>query len=124
MPIRDRGEMLSLTDMWKASHSPEHREPYNWARKEGATFVDAVALAQNLPVEQVLVKRQGRNGGTMAHWQIGLAYAKYLAPNFRTVVNQQRLITDAPVRSAALVDGTSASPVIRAPRSSIIQSNL
>lgn len=86
--IRDQSEMLSLTDMWKAAGSPENREPYNWARKEGAAFVDAVTIAQNLPVEQVLVKRQGRNGGTMAHWQIALAYAKYQSPEFHMWCNE------------------------------------
>jgi hypothetical protein len=86
--IRDKGEMLSLTDMWKAAGSPENREPYNWSRKEGRTFIEATSIAHNLTVRQVITKKQGRNGGTMAHWQIGLAYAKYLSPEFHMWCNQ------------------------------------
>lgn len=86
--IRDRGEMLSLTDMWKAAGEPENREPYNWGRFEGKAFIEAVAIAHNLSETQVLTKRQGRNGGTMAHWQIGLAYAKYLSPEFHMWCNE------------------------------------
>lgn len=86
--IREKGEMLSLTDMWKASGSPENREPYNWARKEGSGFIAAVVIAQNLPDSQVLSRRQGRNGGTFAHWQIGIAYAKYLSHEFHMWGNQ------------------------------------
>lgn len=86
--IRDRGEMLSLTDMWKAAGAPENREPYNWVRKEGASFIEAVALAHNLPDSQVMITKRGKGGATFAHWQIGLAYAKYLSPEFHMWCNQ------------------------------------
>lgn len=33
--IRDKGEMLSLTDMWRAAGSLDSKRPANWARKEG-----------------------------------------------------------------------------------------
>ncbi len=85
--IRERYETLSLTDMWKAAKEPQHREPYQWARKEGASFIEAVALAHNLPVEQVMKSKPGKGGGTYAHWQIGLAYAKYLSPEFHMWCN-------------------------------------
>ncbi|PJI56022.1 hypothetical protein CTI14_00380 [Methylobacterium radiotolerans] len=55
--IHERHEMLSLTDMWKAAGSPENREPFNWLRKEGASFVEAVALSHNLTDRQVMTKR-------------------------------------------------------------------
>lgn len=86
--IREKGEMLSLTDMWRAAGSPNNREPFNWARKEGAAFIEAVSIAQNLPDSQVLKSKQGRNGGTFAHWQIGIAYAKYLSHEFHMWGNQ------------------------------------
>jgi len=31
---------------------------------------------------------RGRTGGTFAHWQIGLAYAKHLSPELHRVCNQ------------------------------------
>lgn len=85
--IRIDDDKLNLTDMWRAAGSPENREPYNWARKEGAAFIEAVSLNLNLPDSQVLTSTRGKNGGTTAHWQIGLAYAKYLSPEFHMWCN-------------------------------------
>lgn len=65
-PIADRYEMLALTDMWKLAGCPANRQPYLWIRKEGATFVEAVAIALNLPVGQVLKSQPGRYGRTFA----------------------------------------------------------
>jgi hypothetical protein len=87
--IADKGEALSLTDMWKAANSPVNKEPWNWSRKEGAAFIEAVALTQNLPHSQVMTTKKGKGGATFAHWQIGLAYAKYLSPEFHMWCNTQ-----------------------------------
>lgn len=78
--INARDEMLSLTDMWRAAGSPVNREPFNWARFEGKAFIEAVALAHNLSDTQVMEVKRGRGGGTLAHWQIAMAYAKALNP--------------------------------------------
>jgi KilA-N domain len=87
--IRDRDEMLCLTDMWRAAGSPENREPWNWSRKEGLTFIEFTAENLNLPVSQVVIaNRGGRDPATWAHWQIGMAYAKYLSPEFHAWCNQ------------------------------------
>lgn len=86
-PIHIRDEMLCLTDMWKAAGSPDNREPYQWARKEGSAFIEAIAEMINLPVEQVLKTKQGKGGGSWGHWQIGFAYAKYLSPEFHAWCN-------------------------------------
>lgn len=81
--IREKGEMLSLTDMWKAAGSPDNREPFNWSRKEGAAFIDAVSVSLNLPDSQVYRATRGKHGGgTLGHWQIAIAYAKYLSHDF------------------------------------------
>lgn len=85
--ISDRGDDLNLTDMWKAAGSPANKEPFNWQRKEGAGFIEAVAVAHNLPDGQVIRKKAGKGGGTWAHWQIGIAYAKYLDHGFHMWAN-------------------------------------
>jgi hypothetical protein len=87
--IRDRGEMISLTDMWKAAGSLNGRRPDDW-KKDGANraFLDHVALITNAPVEGIWRGRRGNNGGTFAHWQIALAYAKYLSPAFHAWCNE------------------------------------
>lgn len=86
--IRDKGEMLSLTDMWKAAGEAEGKRPANWARKEGKAFIEAVSLSHNVPVGHIIKAGRGRNGATYAHWQIGLAYAKYLSPEFHMWCNE------------------------------------
>lgn len=85
--IHDRADTLSLTDMWKAAGSPENREPYNWARFEGKAFIEAVALAHNLSDAQVMTTKKGKSGGSWAHWQVALAYAKYLDHGFHMWCN-------------------------------------
>ena len=86
--IRDRNEMLSLTDMWRAAGHPEEKRPSDWLAKAGSEFVEYVALAQNTAVGGILSSTRGRNGATYAHWQIGLAYAKYLSPEFHMWCNE------------------------------------
>ncbi len=85
--IGERGEMLSLTDMWRADKSPVNREPFNWIRKEGARLIDQVAADYNLPASQVKSVKQGKGGGTFAHWQIAMAYAQYLSTEFHVWCN-------------------------------------
>jgi hypothetical protein len=85
--ISAKNEMLSLTDMWKAAGSPNNREPFNWARKEGAPFIEAVVVTHNLTGSQVMNMKSGKGGGTWAHWQIAMAYAKYLDPKFHMWCN-------------------------------------
>lgn len=90
--IRDKGEMLSLTDMWKAAGSPAGRAPADW-RALGSTIEFAGHVSEILNAgksgnDLFVVTRGGRASGTMAHWQMGLAYAKYLAPEFHMWCNQ------------------------------------
>ena len=86
-PVRLINDQLNMTDMWKASGSPANQEPWNWSRKEGAQFIEFIAESHNLTVGQVMKSKPGKNGGTVAHWQIGLAYAKYLSPEFHAWCN-------------------------------------
>ena len=85
--IGDKGDDLSLTDMWKAAGSPASKEPFNWERFDGRGFIEAVAVAHNLSATQVMRKKAGKGGGTWAHWQIGIAYAKYLDHGFHMWAN-------------------------------------
>lgn len=85
--IHDRGDMLSLTDMWKAGGGDEAKRPANWSRKEGAEFISFLSDADNMPMGHIIRAERGRNGSTFAHWQIALAYAKYLSPEFHMWCN-------------------------------------
>lgn len=86
--IRNRSERLNLTDMWKASGSPSGRGPADWlALTSTAEFVEHVALIAGNPGNMLTETKVGRAGGTWSHWQIGLAYAKYLSPEFHMWCN-------------------------------------
>jgi len=83
--IRDRDTLLCLTDMWRAAGEDNAQRPANWARKEGADFI--AKIRENVPEGHILESRPGRGGGTWAHWQIGMAYAQYLSPEFHAWCN-------------------------------------
>ncbi|WP_322997493.1 phage antirepressor KilAC domain-containing protein [Castellaniella sp.] len=89
--VRDNGEMLSLTDMWRAAGSPSGRAPNDWRMLTStAEFCDFVAASGNAGKsgnELFQVVRGGKEPGTWAHWQIALAYAKYLSPEFHMQCN-------------------------------------
>lgn len=85
--IHDRNEMLCLTDMWKAHGADPARNVAEWLRSADAKrFIEVLAEAHNMGNSHVMTKK-GKNGGTYAHWQIGLAYARYLSPEFHMWCN-------------------------------------
>lgn len=81
--ITVKSEMLSLTDMWKAHGSDLARQPSNWL-----TSADAKNFIEVLnPGNSGIITKRGKHGGTYAHWQIAMAYAKYLSPEFHMWCN-------------------------------------
>ncbi|MBK1662816.1 KilA-N domain-containing protein, partial [Paracraurococcus ruber] len=104
-PIRLRGTMLNLTDMWRAAGSPEYRRPTSWLILEDTLRFRAHARAHwteldepagdnvvhdhifHLDPDGLVATARGRNGGTWAHWQLALAYARYLSPAFHLWCN-------------------------------------
>ncbi len=104
-PIRLRGAMLNLTDMWKAAGRPENRRPADWlALEETLRFrayadihwtelEDPVASNAgqagiwNIDTDGFVATVRGNQGGTWAHWQLALPYARYLSPAFHLWCN-------------------------------------
>lgn len=90
--IRDRDKMLSLTDMWKASKSPRGRAPNDWrnlgSTKDFAECIAAMGNAGKSGNDLFCSNRGGSEPGTWAHWQIAMAYAKYLSPKFHAWCNE------------------------------------
>lgn len=107
-PIALSGEMLNLTDMWRAAGADDAKRPANWARKEGREFIAHVGDILNMPQGHIQTKR-GAGGSTVAHWHIGLAYAKYLSPDFHVWCNT--VVRDRMERRGHFVPELTASSV-------------
>ena len=102
--------LVSLTDLYQAACqqglADGKLEPKGWAqapraKKSGSTGKVSVSggpghdfiafVAENLKVDaaHVYKAQRGRHGGgSFAHWQIALAYAKYLSPALHMQVNE------------------------------------
>lgn len=86
--IGQSGDMISLTDMWKAAGGPEGKQPAQWSRTDLANeFIEFVAGNLKCADSHIFGSKAGRGGGTFAHWQIAIAYAKYLSPRFHMWAN-------------------------------------
>src|SRR4051812_2228970 len=125
-PIRLRGTMLNLTDMWRAAGCPEYRRPVHWLVLEETTQFRAHAqqhLAEpDEPVSQNIIQDdiirldpdgfvatlRGRNGGTWAHWQLALSYARYLSPSFHLWCNT---VVRAAMEQGATVPAADPDPL-------------
>lgn len=87
--IHAKSEMLSLTDMWKAAGADPSRSPAEWSRSADAQrFIEFIAEMHNMGNSHIIVSKKGKAGGTWAHWQVALAYAKYLSPEFHGWCNE------------------------------------
>lgn len=79
--------MISLTDLWKASGQNKNQDPPQWLRLPGTRKFIVVLEKKIMGFSHDLIKSKG-GSGTYAHWQIGLAYAKYLSPELHMHVNE------------------------------------
>ena len=85
----DAQGFISLNDMWVAAGCPEGKhDPRRWKDKAGLEFIKFIAEKLNVPSGDIYKTTRGKFGGTWAHWQIALAYAKYLSPEFHAWANQ------------------------------------
>jgi len=81
------GGMISLTDLWKAAGKPKNQQPAQWLRLPGTERLTEALKKQIVGLSLNLIKSRGRLG-TFAHWQLALAYAKYLSPELHLHVNE------------------------------------
>lgn len=90
-PVGARDDDLNLTDMWRAADSPSGRAPSDWlALVTTKEFVSYIEVTLNAGKSGIETKKGGSGSGrgaTWGHWQIGLAYAKYLSPAFHAACN-------------------------------------
>jgi len=82
-------EKISLTDLWKAAGSERTSAPNFWIeQEENQRFIGTIAKSLNATLDCIIKTKRGKGGGTWSHWQIALAYAKYLSPELHMFVNQ------------------------------------
>lgn len=87
---RVRG-LYNLTAMWRAAGCPKNNRPASWMRtQQYQDFVSAlsIALDGSIVVEDHSLGQSGRGGGSWAHWQIAVEYARYLSPVFAIQWNE------------------------------------
>jgi hypothetical protein len=89
---RDADQLVNLAQMWEAAGRPANKDPSTWRRKAGASFVRDLASELKAPAGLIYWAARGRlpKGGIpqiWAHWQIALAYAKYLSNELHRFVN-------------------------------------
>lgn len=83
--IKQDGELINLTDIWKASGLGEKKRPNHWKDHVGDSFIKEVSLNTEYPAFKTV---RGKQGGTFAHWQIALAYASWLSPELHKEINK------------------------------------
>jgi hypothetical protein len=110
-PVRtNEANLVSLNDIYNAACAQGiadgKLEPKLWAQKPrakksgssgktstsggpGRDFIDFVADNLKVDAAHLYISKPGQHGGgTFAHWQIALAYAKYLSPELHMQVNE------------------------------------
>lgn len=87
--VRTDGENVCLTDLWRVAGEPDgKRSPRQWKTENGKLFIDFVAKFLNVRPTDIWKSKRGQGGGTFAHWQIALAYTKYLSHELHMHVNE------------------------------------
>lgn len=85
-------EMINLTDLWKASGSPNNQDPAQWLRTVQAVKLLATIEATSDMGKSHIVKKakggQGGGGGTWAIFDVALTYAAYLSPQLQIWINK------------------------------------
>ena len=105
----DEEGLICLTDLFKVATekglADGKLDPRRWSEKprnivsgtsgktslverDGWQFVDFVAKSLNATRCDIYKTTRGKGGGTYAHWQIALAYAKYLSHELHMRVNE------------------------------------
>lgn len=85
----DDDQMVNLNDMWRSVGSPAGNEPWRWGQTPKARKFIASVAKNPIHGKNVIWKtRKGKHlGGTQAHWQVAMAYAKYLDDDLHIFVN-------------------------------------
>jgi hypothetical protein len=76
-------QLVNLTSMWKAAGMVHGKKPYFWLRN-GSTKELIEQIQRETKSHDLVTLYAGRNGGTFAHWKLGLSYAAFLNPKIHS----------------------------------------
>jgi hypothetical protein len=87
--IRRDGDLWCITDMWRAAGAPKGHRPVDYLRTaEFRTFAEFIATSADVLNSHVCKTRKIQGGGeTWTHWQLAMAYAKWISHPFHASVN-------------------------------------
>ena len=75
--------------MWRAADGKASQKPAQWLRHEDTqNFLKTLEKKPKGVSDTHLKKISGRGGGTFGHYQVALAYATYLSPEFHIWCNE------------------------------------
>lgn len=81
-------EMVSLTDLWRALGGDPIKSPKHWLKNQPSQdFLVSLAVDLKVLPSTLTTIRRGKHGGTWGHWQVALAYTKWVDPTFHVHVN-------------------------------------
>ncbi|WP_029461240.1 KilA-N domain-containing protein [Solidesulfovibrio alcoholivorans] len=84
--VKTNDEMVSLTDLWKANGGGEKKKPRRWLEAESVQdLIKALAKKEGVRKSSLLKVKKGV--GTYGHWQLALAFAKWLSPEMHMAAN-------------------------------------
>lgn len=73
------GEMVNLNQLHIASGKNRSQSPNFWLNQKATTqLIEKLKESLNASDFNIIKTRNGKGGGTYAHWQIALAYTEYL----------------------------------------------
>jgi len=91
----DSKGMVSLNDLYEAATlagmADNKLNPRQWKDRAGSETIEFTANVLNVAICDVYKSIKGKGGGSYAHMQIALAYAKYLSPGLHYQVNETYL---------------------------------
>ncbi|SEG75364.1 KilA-N domain-containing protein [Sphingobacterium lactis] len=81
--------MFSLNGLYELAGSPKNKDPRTWVKQDNVKeLIHTVSEILNVTSNHIIKSKRGKGGGTEAHRQIALSYAKYLDPKLHALVNE------------------------------------
>ena len=83
-------KLVDLTGLWEMAGSTENNKPNDWRdTNNGSEFIFALEKNLKVSLDKILkIEKKGCKTNIWGHWQIALAYSKYLDPQLHIQVNE------------------------------------